>query len=58
MLATTGTQLLTTLSVTLIDYAYTQLADAVVLVIAFVSFIATYIMQKVTKTSLASGLGG
>jgi iron(III) transport system permease protein len=58
MLATTGTQLLTTLSITLIDYAYFQLADAVVLVIALVSFLATYLTQKLTRTSLASGLGG
>jgi iron(III) transport system permease protein len=58
MLATTGTQLLTTLSITLIDYAYVQQANAVVLVIAVVSFIATYGMQKLTRTSLASGLGG
>jgi iron(III) transport system permease protein len=58
MLATTGTQLLTTLSITLIDYAYVQQANAVVLVIALVSFVATYGLQKLTRTSLASGLGG
>ena len=58
MLTTTGTQLLTTLSITLVDYAYTQLANAVVLMIGLVSFLMTYLMQKLTRSSLASGLGG
>ncbi|WP_327639802.1 iron ABC transporter permease [Kribbella sp. NBC_00482] len=58
MLTTTGTQLLTTLSVNLIDYAYDQMANAVVLVIALVAFLATYLTQRLTRTSLASGLGG
>jgi iron(III) transport system permease protein len=57
MLATTGTQVLTTLSISLVDYAYTQMANAVVLVIALVSFLATYLTQRLTRTSLASGLG-
>ncbi|MDF1605481.1 iron ABC transporter permease [Nocardioides sp. YIM 152315] len=58
MLATSGTQLLTTLSVDLVEYGYTQLANAVVLVIAFVSFTMTYIAQRLTGTSLAAGLQG
>lgn len=58
MLTTTGTQLLTTLSINLVDYAYTQMANAVVLVIALVSFTATYLTQRLTKTNLSSGLGG
>lgn len=58
MLTTTGTQLLTTLSINLIDFAYDQMANAVVLVIALVSFLATYLTQRLTRTSLASGLGG
>lgn len=58
MLTTTGTQLLTTLSIDLIDYAYTQMANAVVLVIAAVAFAATYLTQRLTRTTLASGLGG
>ncbi len=58
MLATNDTQLLTTLSVNLVDYGYTQLANAVVLVIAGVSFLMTYITQRVTGTSLAAGLEG
>jgi iron(III) transport system permease protein len=58
MLTTTGTQLLTTLSIGLVDYGYTQLANAVVLVIALLSFTMTSLTQRLTKSSLASGLGG
>lgn len=58
MLTTAGTQLLTTLSIDLIDYAYTQMANAVVLVIAMIAFVATYLTQRLTRTTLASGLGG
>ncbi|GGU80390.1 ABC transporter permease [Streptomyces litmocidini] len=58
MLTTSGTELLTTLSINLVDYAYDQMANAVVLVIALVSFLATYFTQRLTKTNLSSGLGG
>lgn len=58
MLTTTGTQLLTTLSINLVDYAYDQMANAVVLVISLISFLATYLTQRLTKTNLSSGLGG
>ncbi len=58
MLATPGTDVLTTLSVRLIGYGYTQLANAAVLVIAAVSFAVTYLAQRLTGSSLASGLGG
>ncbi|MFI7005488.1 ABC transporter permease [Streptomyces sp. NPDC050145] len=58
MLTTSGTELLTTLSINLVDYAYDQMANAVVLVIALVSFLATYLTQRLTKTNLSSGLGG
>lgn len=58
MLTTTGTQLLTTLSISLVDYGYTQQANCVVLVISAIAFGSTYLMQKITKTSLAAGLGG
>ncbi|MFI0352647.1 ABC transporter permease [Actinomadura sp. 9N407] len=58
MLTTSGTQLLTTLSISLVDYGYTQLANAVVLVIALLSFTMTYLAQRLTKSSLASGIGG
>ncbi|MEV4257552.1 iron ABC transporter permease [Spirillospora sp. NPDC049652] len=58
MLTTSGTQLLTTLSIGLVDYGYTQLANAVVLVIALLSFTLTYLAQRLTRSSLASGIGG
>jgi iron(III) transport system permease protein len=58
MLATSGTQLLTTLSVDLVEYGYDQAANAVILVIAAVSFLMTYTMQRLTGTSLAAGLEG
>ncbi|WP_033291763.1 ABC transporter permease [Amycolatopsis jejuensis] len=58
MLTTGGTQLLTTLSINLIDYAYTQMANAVILIIALLSFTFTYLTQRLTRTNLASGLGG
>ncbi|MET7459407.1 iron ABC transporter permease [Nonomuraea sp. NPDC005501] len=58
MLTTTGTELLTTLSIGLVDYGYTQLANAVVLVIALLSFTMTSLTQRLTKSGLASGLGG
>ncbi|GAB2954693.1 iron ABC transporter permease [Micromonospora polyrhachis] len=58
MLATAGMPLLTTLSIHLVDYGYTQQANAAVLVIAVVSFAVTYLAQRATRSSLASGLGG
>ncbi|WP_262401717.1 ABC transporter permease [Actinomadura sp. CNU-125] len=58
MLTTAGTQLLTTLSIGLVEYGYTQLANGVVLIIALISFTMTYLAQRLTKSSLASGIGG
>ncbi|MER7542345.1 iron ABC transporter permease [Spirillospora sp. NPDC127506] len=58
MLTTAGTQLLTTLSIGLVEYGYTQLANGVVLIIALLSFTMTYLAQRLTKSSLASGIGG
>lgn len=58
MLATAGMPLLTTLSIHLVDYGYTQQANAAVLVIAAVSFGVTYLAQRATKSNLSSGLGG
>ncbi|WP_166355692.1 ABC transporter permease subunit [Phytoactinopolyspora limicola] len=58
MLATSNTELLTTLSVNLVDFGYLQLANAVVLIIAAMAFVATYLAQRLTGSSLASGLQG
>lgn len=57
MLATPGTDVLSTLSVRLVDYGYQQLANAAVLIIAAVAFAATFLAQRVTGSSLATGLG-
>lgn len=58
MLATPGTDVLTTLSIRLQDYGYEQLANATVLVIVALSFAVTYLGQRLTGSGLAPGLGG
>ncbi|UPK75585.1 iron ABC transporter permease [Nocardioidaceae bacterium SCSIO 66511] len=58
MLATPGTELLTTLSVRLNDYAYTQAANGVVLVIAFIALVFTWMAQRIGRNTLDSGIGG
>lgn len=58
ILAVPGTDLLTTYSLRLVDYGYVQASNAVVLLVAAVAFFGTLIGQKLTKSSLANGLGG
>ncbi|WP_323016625.1 iron ABC transporter permease [Castellaniella sp.] len=58
MLATPGTDLLTTYAIRLVDFGYGQAANAVVLMLSAIAFFGTLFLQKTTKTSLASGLGG
>jgi iron(III) transport system permease protein len=58
MLATPGTELLSTLSVRLVDYGYTQLQNAAVLIIAAIAFVATFGAQRLTGSGLATGMGG
>jgi iron(III) transport system permease protein len=57
ILAVPGMDVLTTLSIRLIDIGYTQAGNAVVLVIAAISFLGTYTVQKVMKTDLSQGMG-
>ncbi len=57
MLAGPGTELLTTLSMGLVSFGYTQAANAVVLIIALIAFLGTYLTQKLMKTDLSKGLG-
>jgi iron(III) transport system permease protein len=57
VLATPGTQLLTTLSVTLIDFGYTHAANAVVVIICAIALLGTWAAQRLFRTSLAQGLG-
>lgn len=56
MLATPGTELLTTQVVRYNDYAYTQLANGTVLVIVALIFALTCVVQRVTGSGLAAGL--
>ena len=58
ILAVPSTDVLTTYSLRLLDYHYTQAANGVVLIICAISYFGTLAAQKLTKTNLAEGLGG
>ena len=58
ILAVPSTDVLTTYSLRLVDYHYTQAANAVVLIVAGLAYFGTLTAQKLTKTNLAEGLGG
>lgn len=58
MLAVPSTDVLTTYSLRLVDYNYTQAANAVVLIIAALAYFGTLLAQRLTNTNLAEGLGG
>ena len=58
ILAVPGTDVLTTFSLRLLDYNYTQAANAVVLIISAIAYFGTLAVQKLTKTNLADGLEG
>lgn len=57
ILAVPATDVLTTFSLRLVDYNYTQAANAVVLIIAGIAYGGTVLAQKLTRTNLAEGLG-
>ena len=57
VLATPGTQLLTTLSMRLIDFGYTHAANAIVVIICAIALIGTWAAQKLLRTNLSDGLG-
>lgn len=57
MLAVPSTDVMTTYAMRLVDYSYTQAANAVVLIISLVAYFGTVLAQRVTKTNLADGLG-
>ncbi|MFS8049232.1 ABC transporter permease [Rhizobium sp. BR 314] len=57
ILAVPSTDVLTTYSLRLVDYRYTQAANAVVLIIAGIAYFGTLMAQKLTRTNLAEGLG-
>ncbi len=56
MLATPGTELLTTQVLRYIDYGYNQLANATVLGIVAIIFILTTLTERFTHSNLAAGL--
>lgn len=58
MLAVPGLEVLTTLSIRYTDNALMQMSNGVILIIAFVTFLLTAVSQRLTKTSLAQGIGG
>jgi iron(III) transport system permease protein len=57
ILAVPATDVLTTFSLRLVDYNYTQAANAVVLIIAGLAYGGTVLAQRLTRTNLAEGLG-
>jgi iron(III) transport system permease protein len=57
VLAVPSTDVLTTYSLRLVDYNYTQAANAVVLIIAALAYFGSLLGQKLTRTNLAEGLG-
>jgi iron(III) transport system permease protein len=58
ILAVPSTDVLTTYSLRLVDYHYTQAANAVVLLVAAIAYFGTLLGQRVTRSNLADGLGG
>lgn len=58
VLAVPGTDVLTTYALRLVDYSYSQAANAVVLMICVIAFGGTIIVQKLTNSKLSDGLGG
>lgn len=57
VLATPGTQLLTTLSMSLVDSGYNHAANAVVVVISAVALLGTWAAKRLFRADLAQGMG-
>lgn len=57
VLAVPGTDLLTTYAIRLVDYGYSQAANAVVLMLCVVAFTGTMVVQKIGKSNLSDGIG-
>ncbi|WP_136684263.1 ABC transporter permease [Falsirhodobacter xinxiangensis] len=58
ILAVPATDVLATYSLRLVDYNYTQAANAVVLIIALIAWGGTWAVQRLTRTGLGDGIGG
>lgn len=57
VLATPGTQMLTTLSIGLVDSGYTHAANAVTLIICALALLGTWTARKFFKADLSQGMG-
>lgn len=57
VLAVPGTDLLTTYAIRLVDYGYSQAANAVVVMLCVVAFTGTMLVQKIGKANLSDGMG-
>ncbi|WP_312948899.1 iron ABC transporter permease [Agrobacterium sp.] len=57
VLAVPGTDLLTTYAIRLVDYGYSQAANAVVVMLCIVAFTGTMLVQKIGKANLSDGMG-
>lgn len=57
MLATPGTELLTTQVLRYVEYGYSQMSNGVVILIVAIIFGLTFLVQRITKSGLAAGLG-
>ncbi len=57
VLAVPGTDLLTTYAIRLVDYGYSQAANAVVVMLCVVAFTGTMLVQKIGRASLSDGMG-
>lgn len=58
MLASPGTELLTTQTLRFIQYGYSQLADGTVLIIVAIVVVLAFLAERLTGSNLASGLEG
>lgn len=58
ILAVPATDVLTTWALRLVDYNYVQAANAVMLMIALISWAGTTAINRLTKTGIAQGFGG
>ena len=58
MLATPGTEVLTTQILRYIEYGYTQHANATTLCVVILIFAFTFGLEKITGSNIASGFGG
>jgi iron(III) transport system permease protein len=56
ILAVPATDVLTTYSLRLVDYNYTQAANAVVLMIALLALFGTILINRLTGNGIAKGL--